>query len=245
MRVAVRVRIDMYNWTTDGPTFSSPTMPGRVLSGVTLKGKQVPKVLTSMQRPNVNNPGHRAFFTFYMGKRREIPSTVVPTSHGSGFTANRWDTNVRASFSDTDLVIYWAEKVLKPGEKRELIYAYGTGVATNPEDEGQVTVVPSGSFQPGKRFSITAYVDAPIEGQSLTLNLPGGMQLVGGEATQPVPLGNDDNRSVVVCARSRTARRGISHSRRIQPRRQQNPDRIHKVGKIDQNFVKIQNWHYL
>ena len=48
-----------------------------------------------------------------------------------------------------------------------------------------------------KTFTVTAYVDDPLEGQSLTLELPPGMEHLEGRAVQPVPPGTDEGRSLV------------------------------------------------
>jgi hypothetical protein len=68
-----------------------------------------------------------------------------------------------------------------------MAYAYGVGIASSPENEGRVTMALSGSFEPKKTFTVAAYVDDPVEGQSLTLELPPGVELLEGKQVQPVP----------------------------------------------------------
>jgi hypothetical protein len=48
-------------------------------------------------------------------------------------------------------------------------------------------LVLGGSFAPDKLFTITAHVDYPVRGQTLTLELPAGVRLLEGKETQPVP----------------------------------------------------------
>jgi peptidyl-prolyl cis-trans isomerase B (cyclophilin B) len=48
-------------------------------------------------------------------------------------------------------------------------------------------LVLSGSFAQDKLFTITTHVAYPIQGQTLTLELPAGVKLMEGKATQPVP----------------------------------------------------------
>jgi cyclophilin family peptidyl-prolyl cis-trans isomerase len=48
-------------------------------------------------------------------------------------------------------------------------------------------LVLGGSFAPDKLFTITAYVDYAVQGQTLTLALPAGVRLMEGKETQPVP----------------------------------------------------------
>jgi hypothetical protein len=196
--VGTRVRIDLFNITTDGPLVAAPaTMPGKLLDGVVLKGpKEVPPYLMSLQNPDLKNPGNIAYFTFKLGSRVEPPGRVIHTWHAAPY--NVWDVPAMRSMNDSDLVMYWEAQPLRPGARRELAYAYGEGIAGSPENEGRVTVTFGGSFAPQKLFSVTAYVEDPAEGQSLTLDLPPGMERVEGRAVQPVPAAGESGRSVVV-----------------------------------------------
>jgi hypothetical protein len=195
--IGTRVRIDMYNVDNDGCLFHAPaTFPDKILDGITLKGpKEVPPVLRSLQRPDLKNPGNVAYFTFKLGSKWEPPSRVVCTFHGAPY--NVWDVPAMQAMGDSDIVIYWDGVTVAPGKKRELAYAYGEGIASSPENEGRVTMAFGGSFAPGKTFTVTAYVDDPLEGQSLALELPAGMEPVEGKLVQPVPTPGEVNRSVV------------------------------------------------
>src|SRR5207302_4883253 len=72
------------------------------------------------------------------------------------------------------------------------------GIAANPESEGRVSLQVNGSFEPGKQFTVTAYVDEPLESQSLTLDLPVGLTRVDGKPTQAVPPPSEMNGSIVL-----------------------------------------------
>src|SRR5262249_25326606 len=135
----------------------------------------------------------------------EAPSRVLLTSHGAG--DNGWDVPVIQAMGDSDVAFFWDPVTVPPGGKRELAYAHGQGIATSPENEGRVNVALGGSFEPSKRFTVTAYVDDPVESQSLALELPPGMELAEGKALQPVPPPNESNSSVVVW-RARVLRPG-------------------------------------
>ena len=63
---------------------------------------------------------------------------------------------------------------------------------------GKVTLQFGGSFEPNKEFTVTAYVEDPVEGQSLSLELPKGMQRTGGKDTQAVPAPDTAGQSVVL-----------------------------------------------
>jgi hypothetical protein len=79
-----------------------------------------------------------------------------------------------------------------------MAYAYGIGIASNPENEGKVSLDLNGSFELGKQFMITAYVVDPLDSQSLTLQLPEGLTRVDGRETQAVPPPAEGSPSVVL-----------------------------------------------
>jgi len=194
--VGVRMHIDTYCWTNDGCLFASPEKaPGRVLDGVEFKGKDVPEYVQILQNNNLQNPGWIAHFTFRIGGKLEPPSRVILTS----LAANNdgWDVQVMQAGGDSAVAFFWDPQMLAPGSKREMAYAHGQGIATNPENEGKVSVVLGGSFEPDKLFSIMAYVNDPVEAQSLTLELPPGMERVEGREIQPVPPASGENTSIV------------------------------------------------
>jgi hypothetical protein len=128
--VGVRIRMDTYCWNTDGPHFAAATRPGRILDGHELKGKDVPDFITILAAPQ-NNPPWKAYFTTRFGSKYEGPDRVILTSHGAG--EDGWNVQVFAGQFDTDAVFYWEPKVIPPGGKRELAFAHGQGIASNPE----------------------------------------------------------------------------------------------------------------
>jgi hypothetical protein len=194
-QVGARVNMDTFWVDNDGCLFAAPNHPGKILDGVELKAKTVPEYLQVLQRPDLKNPGDVAHFTFALGSKVEPPTRVILTRLGSWFDA--WNMRPTPAMGDSAMGMYWDPKDLAPGAKREAAYAYGQGVATNPENEGTVRAVLSGSFEPGKRFTVSAYVADPLPGQSLTLELPAGMELVEGKEVQPVPPPGEDGSALV------------------------------------------------
>src|SRR5262249_20184780 len=89
---------------------------------------------------------------------------------------------------DSCVTMYWNERAIGPGEKREVGFAYGLGnVASDKAAAGRLGLSVGGSFKPGGEFTLTALVSNPQRNESLSLELPAGFELVGGEATQKVP----------------------------------------------------------
>lgn len=89
---------------------------------------------------------------------------------------------------DSAVVMYWnADKVLKPGERRIVGFSYGLGRLSGNEGTGKLALTVNGNFTKGGMFTVTTYVNKPAKDQTLTLELPNGMQLAAGNATAIVP----------------------------------------------------------
>ena len=204
-KVGVRVNMDTFWVDNDGCLFAAPNEPGKILDGVEIKGKKVPDYLQVLQRPDLKNPGEIAHFTYALGSKLEPPNRVIVSRLGAFIDA--WNMRAQPAMGDSMMGMYWDPKELAPGAKREAAYAYGQGIASNPENEGKVQTVLGGSFEPGKVFTVTAYVEDPTPGQSLVLDLPAGMELVEGKEAQPVPAVTDDGNCLVMW-RARVRRPG-------------------------------------
>jgi hypothetical protein len=83
--------------------------------------------------------------------------------------------------------MYWDDRWLEAGVAREVGFAYGLGQLASGEGEGKLALTVGGSFTTGGQFTLTAYVRDPEPGQTLTVTLPEGFQLVEGDARQEVP----------------------------------------------------------
>jgi hypothetical protein len=194
-----RASIDMMINNNDGALYASPTThPGQVLNGVALEGKKFPDYLQALERPSVTDPGMVATMTF-KHSRGVGPNKAVLSNLGavSGFGQQMWDIAAQPA-GDSACALYWNGHNLKPGEKRELVWSYGGGLASDPENEGKVLLGLGGSFEPHKLFTVTATVEDPVPNQALTLELPAGLELVEGPAIQPVPLPGTEGSSAVL-----------------------------------------------
>jgi len=184
--VGVRAWMDAYCWNTDGPLVMSPREPNRVLNGVELKDKTLPPYVRCLSNGADFKTGFAAHFMLNMGTRYEGPDRFVHTTHVPP-RIDDWNFGVQPANGDSDYILYFDPKEIPAKGKRLLAYGYGEGLAGNPANEGKVTVALRGSFEPNKLFSVAAFVEDPIEGQTLSLDLPAGMQRVEGQELQPVP----------------------------------------------------------
>jgi hypothetical protein len=196
-KLAMRVGMDVFIVSNDGALFASPTThPGKILDGVELKDKGVPDYVQALQNPDLKNPGFVAVYTFALGNKLERPTRVVLTSL-SAPSNDGWNLQPVPANGDSAMSMYWDAKDIPAKGKREMAYAYGGGIATSPENEGNVKIDFGGSFEPGKQFTIRAYVADPAPGQTLQLDLPAGMQRLEGREIQPVPTMDEDGNCLV------------------------------------------------
>jgi hypothetical protein len=228
-KVEFKSCIDILVVFNDGALYRSPTThPGKVLNGMTLKGKDLPEYVQTMQNPDYNNPGFMGTLTF-KHSRGENPDVFVMTNLGN--VHQGWEPTPQPA-GDSACCILWNAKEVKPGEKRTMVYAYGGGFATDPENDGKVSLSLGGSFEPGKLFTISAMVEDPAANQALTVELPAGMELVEGRTIQPVPAPPGGGASSMVLWKARVQRtgdfelkvhssNGVTHSKHvsIQPAR--------------------------
>jgi hypothetical protein len=194
--IAFRANIDILINNNDGALYASPTTePGQILNGVVLEGKKLPSFLQVLERPNLKDPGFAAVMTLKSGGKVESPNKVVLTQLGALGAA--WDVPALPA-GDSACAIYWDKKVLKPGEKREMTWAYGGGIASDPEGEGKVTLALGGNWEPGKLFTVSALVEDPVASQMLALDLPPGIERIEGAEIEPVPAPTENGHSLVL-----------------------------------------------
>ncbi len=205
-KVGIRIRMDMYLINNDGALFAAPTMPGKILDGVELKGPTLPEYVQVLQVANLQNPGFVAHFTLKLGGGMIPPDRFLCTAHGLG--DNGWDIAAQRSNGDSDAVIFWDPREIPPGGKVTFAMAYGKGLASFPDREGQIKLLLGGSFEPGKTFTIQAFVEEPLPSQTLKLELPAGMQRVEGREIQPVPAPAGNLASSIVMWKGRVEKLG-------------------------------------
>jgi hypothetical protein len=198
-RIGFRFVLDTFIGGNDGVPF---TIPGE--SGLCETTKDfavpasVPDFIQALERPSLADPGTVAHLTLRLGGKIEPPSRVT-----LGHWVNQlqwrfgedphidWDFPVKTMReplpADSCVVLYWEPKDMPAGSSRDLGFAYGLGNVSSSEGGGKLGLTVGGSFRPGEDFTATAYVSDPLPRQTVTLELPRGLKLTSGEATQTVP----------------------------------------------------------
>ncbi len=214
-KVGLRFLLDTFIGNNDGVPFTIPPetepMDTMRIFGSALPGdpvpavEQVPDYIQALEGNTLKSVGTVAHLTLRVpeGERKfEEPVRVQlahwPFYHENLLTIDKkalWtipvypikylDPTLKAVRPDSAVVIYWAEKEMQSGEIREMAFAYGLGQVTA---SGRLGLTAGGSLQQGKEFAVTAYIEAPEEGQTVKLNAPGELEVVG-QSTQLVPVG--------------------------------------------------------
>jgi hypothetical protein len=206
---SMRMQLDTLIGRNDGVPFTIPGRTGLVSTFADFRlAKDVPDFLQALERPNLRDPGTVAHLTLKPGGGIEAPSRVSLTLWpvAGSATLLTYDVPVVHMQNDSAVVMYWPEKSLKAGESRTIGFAYGLGsVSTN--DKLGLTL--GGSFEPGQNFTVTAYVENPISGQTLRLELPEGLRRAEGAETQKVVAGAGGRNTSVVTWKVLVERTGV------------------------------------
>jgi hypothetical protein len=198
--VGLRFLLDTFIGGNDGVPF---LIPGEKELCDTFKDfngpERVPEFIQACERESLIDPGTIAQVQFRLGGKVEAPGRVTlgawpnPQLPDPRCRQEKtlWDVPVLPIKTlrppDSAVVMYWPARPLQPNEAREVGFAYGLGKVSGGEGGGKLALTVGGSFQRGGELTVTAYVNHPARGQTVTLLLPEGFGLIAGTATQPVP----------------------------------------------------------
>jgi hypothetical protein len=175
--------------SNDGVPFTVPGLPGLVDKSANFQApKTIPDFLQVLEVPNLKHPGIVGFMNLKLGSGVEPPSRVLLTHWTDKLGI--WDVPEKPFLdpddprlrADSAVVLYWGEKSLARGAKRELGFSYGLGSLSVAG--GQLGVSVGGSFVPHGDLTVVALVNNPVKDQKLTLKLPDGLHLLDGESEQ-------------------------------------------------------------
>ncbi len=186
-RVGLRIVVDTLIGMNDGVPFIVPGLKDLVTTAADFPGDgPVPDFLQALERPqsNLREVGLIAVLNCKAAGGVEPPGRVSLTAWPG--VSSAWNIAVRAMGDDSAVVLYWPERELQPGAKREVGFSYGLSGLTS--DSGEVGLTVGGDANPGGELTVVALVGEPRRDQTLTLNLPESFQLSAGQqATQAVP----------------------------------------------------------
>lgn len=188
-KVGIRVLVDTFIGSTDAAPFVIPGYAGLLETKEIFDQEKIPDYVEALERPNPATPGAIAHLGLKLRNVRVLPhdpalapldKLVICRWPGVG---KRWQWEFAAindhppeESNDSCVVLYWDDRPLAPGAKRALAFTYGLGRIASDGDS-QLGISVGGPSQPGKEFTIMAYVKDPKEGQKIQIHLPRGLSL--------------------------------------------------------------------
>jgi hypothetical protein len=190
--------LDTMVGSKDGVPFAVPGLAELVTTYKDFHGKAVPTFVQAQETDDLLDPKTVAHLALKIGAGLEPPDRVSLTAWDKD--RRPWEIPVQDMGKDSCAVLYWEDKVLEPGQKRWLGFAYGIGhITTDPEQKTppQLALTLDGDFHPGKDFTLLAYVNKPDAEQTVKLTLAPGLTLVKGKAERNVPQPVNSSRAVL------------------------------------------------
>jgi hypothetical protein len=214
-RVGIRFLLDTFIGANDGVPFTIPGASDLCDTKMTFDSPgAVPDFIQALEYDDLRNPGTVANVQFRLGGRLEGPGRVIlggwpnkdleqfgPRYRAARADQTLWDVPVismtelqqlaqrvgKQAPADSAVTMYWPEKPLAPGGRREVGFAYGLGKVSSNESAGKLLLTVGGQLVRNRDFTLTALVNTPRRDERLTLELPPGFTLVGGQREQAVP----------------------------------------------------------
>jgi hypothetical protein len=223
--VGLRFLLDTYIGENDGVPFTIPGEKDLCDTFKDFDSPdKVPDFISALERQDVKNPGTVAHVSLKAGGGLEPPNRVTLGAWPDGDLANvdrgpkgllamrgntMWEVPLFSmqeevlkkksptGSGDSAVTLYWKEQNLRPGETRKLGFAYGLGSVTGDSGKGTLGLTAGGEVVAGKEFTLTAYVKDPVPNQTVKLEVPPSIALVGDKETQPVPSAGAGSASTV------------------------------------------------
>jgi hypothetical protein len=198
-RVGLRFLLDTFIGDNDGVPFLIPGESQLCDTKRVLRGDEIPQYLQACEHQDLADPGTVARLLLRAGGGLEPPQRVTLGAWPNPRLPDRhcrqektlWEVPVLPIKSlpepDSAVTMYWDDRPLRPGEHRDVGFAYGLGSVAGSEGGGELAVTVGGSFAAGDDLTVTAYVRDPGPGQTVTLEPPRGFNSSGASLTQTVP----------------------------------------------------------
>jgi hypothetical protein len=210
--VGLRFLLDTFIGENDGVPFYVPRNDNPLVeSKDNFKDAQVPDYIQALEVPKLDaeqntiaqvglkigggiGPPSRVALTHWYplmwknfggdcGVEYEVPMLSIRGKDNPHFEDKDMDADMHND--DSAVVMYWDDKELAKGEERTLGFTYGLGkIATSG---GTLGITPPPTPRTGEAFPVTALITKPLDGQTVEIDLPEGLELVTGAPKQAVP----------------------------------------------------------
>ena len=204
--VGFRFLLDTFIGDNDGTPFTVPGSPDLVRSPHDYRDDKVPDFIQALEKFKLEDPGTIAHLNLKLGAPYEPPSRVSLTGYPGRDKRLTYDVPLHDFREDSAVVLYWRSEPLAPGKSREIGFAYGAGsVAGNAE----LTILNPGPIIVGGSFSLVALRSGAGKGETATIKLPEGLELVDPKTqAQPLAIVNDGKQPSPATWRIRATKTG-------------------------------------
>ncbi|MHB1426481.1 MAG: hypothetical protein ACYC3I_25245 [Gemmataceae bacterium] len=216
-QVGIRFMLDTFIGANDGVPFTIPGASDLCDTKMMFNTpERVPDFIQALEKDDLRDPGTVAYLQFRIGKNVESPSRVMlggwpnPELRKMGVSGAKaqltgWDVpyvsikeRIRVAdketgegkfveANDSAVTMYWKERPLEPGKTRVVGFTYGLGSVDSRESGGHLLLTVGGRLVPNVEFTLTALVHDPKGDETLTLDLPAGIEAEEQQTTQRVP----------------------------------------------------------
>ncbi|HEY7329196.1 MAG TPA: hypothetical protein VH592_16250 [Gemmataceae bacterium] len=206
-RVGIRFMLDTFIGGNDGVPFTIPGASGLCDTKMSFSSPNlVPDFIQALEKDDLRNPGTVAYLQFRIGNNIESPGRVLLGGWPNLELRKRGIRSAQAQLTgwevpfismkeqigpseadDSAVTMYWNEQMLEVGASRVVGFTYGLGNVDTRESGGHLLLTVGGRLVPNAEFTLTALVHDPKPGESVTLDLPAGIEAEGQQKTQMVP----------------------------------------------------------
>jgi hypothetical protein len=201
--VGLRFLLDTYIGSNDGAPFIVPFQKELCEKEMVFDDPaKIPPAVFALEKMKLNEPGVVAQLVLKTLEKMEPPVRVTlggwpderTKSPGAKSGLTLWNVPVLPidRQDDSAAVLYWAEKKMKPGEKREVGFTYGLGLFSG-EETGKLGFFVWGEPRIDGELVVLALVGDAKKGQTLSLKKSDAYEIIKGSAEQEVSLPGADS----------------------------------------------------
>lgn len=183
-KIGLRFMLDTLIGGNDGVPFVIPERADLVTTSAVTGGKtkDLPEYVQAFEKADFKNPGTVAHLGVRVSPHLgtvELPDSLV-ISYWPGSNAP-WAYPITPLRGDSAVGLYWAERSMDGGEERKVGFTYGLAKVASGKSGGKIGLSAGGALKTGGTVTLVAYLDRALKQPAVTVTLPDGLKLAGGQ----------------------------------------------------------------